>query len=73
MLRLSRRVPSVRGLVSFGICWNEFVVECGCSDGYPKGPRTQIIGFQGPNTIVCFGIWALKPYYLGPWTLRVRV
>ena len=24
----------------------------------PKGPRTHN------------GIWALKPYYLGPWTLR---
>ena len=35
--------------------------------GYRKGPRTQIIGFHGPST------WALKPYYLGPWTLRVRV
>ena len=23
--------------------------------------------FQGPNIN---GIWALKPYYLGPWTLK---
>ena len=32
----------------------------------PKGPRTQIIGLSGPNTILL----ALKPDYLGPWTLR---
>ena len=33
----------------------------------PKGPRTQIMGYS-----IYFnmnGIWALKPYYLGPWTL----
>ena len=43
--------------------------------GLYKGPRTQIIGFQGPNTIICVvfgpGIWSLKPYYFGPWTLSV--
>ena len=31
----------------------------------PEGPRTQIRGFEGPNTIN--GIVALKPYYWGPW------
>ena len=38
--------------------------EFGCFMGssYPKGPRTQIIGFYGPNTIHI--IFALKPYYL---------
>ena len=38
----------------------------------PKGPRTQITGFKGPDTILSKGIWALKPYYLGPLTLRGR-
>ena len=37
-----------------------------------KGPRTQIVGFYGPNSIIFNGIWDLKPYYLGPWTLRDR-
>ena len=40
----------------------------------PKGPRPQIIGFEVPNTINIIVIgpycyWALKPHYLGPWTL----
>ena len=39
----------------------------------PKGPRTQITGFEGPNAYNINGIWALKPYYLGPWTLRVVI
>ena len=40
--------------------------------GLFKGPRTQIIGLQGPNTIHnSNGIRALKHYYLGPWTLRI--
>ena len=36
----------------------------------PKGPRTQIL------RVVIYNInstWALKPYYLGPWTRRVYV
>ena len=36
---------------------------------YPKVPRTHIIEFLSPNTIDI----TLKPYYLGPWTLRVIV
>ena len=39
---------------------------------YPKGPRTQIIGFQGPSTatLLVFGprkpiIWVLGPLGLG--------
>ena len=31
-----------------------------------KGPRTQIIGVLGPKCYNINGIWALKPYYLGP-------
>ena len=52
-----------------------------CSDhgqSVPKGPRTQIIGFWGPNTInnIVFGPYNyLGPTTiinnLGPWTLRV--
>ena len=36
----------------------------------PQGPRTQIIGFVGPKYYNINSIWTLKPYYLGPWTLR---
>ena len=25
---------------------------------------------SGPNYSNIHGVWALKPYYLGPWTLR---
>ena len=38
----------------------------GASEQIPKGPRTQIIGFLGPQYYKINGIWALKPYYLGP-------
>ena len=37
----------------------------------PEGPRTRIVGLQGPNTMNTKEIWVLNPYYLGPWTLRV--
>ena len=37
----------------------------------PKGPGTQIIGFLGPKYYNINDLWALKPLYLGPWTLRV--
>ena len=35
-------------------------------------------GFKDPNNRVSgpkyfVGIWALKPYYLGPWNLRVKL
>ena len=33
---------------------------------FPKGIRTLRV--QGPEYVN--GIWGLKPYYLGPWTLR---
>ena len=37
-----------------------------------KGPRTQIMGFHlEPKYYSINGIWALKPYYLRPWTLKV--
>ena len=34
----------------------------------PEGPRTQIKGFSAPLYYNIIGIWALKPYYSGPWT-----
>ena len=40
------------------------LAQTGLRIPYPKGPRTQIMGLQGR-------IWALKPYDLGHWTLRV--
>ena len=35
---------------------------------YPKGPRTQITGFQGPNTINSIVFWPQNPiiWVLGP-------
>ena len=42
-----------------------------CVNPIPKGPRTQIMGVLGPKYHNINGIWALNPYYLGPWTLRV--
>ena len=35
-----------------------------------KDPNTRVLG---PKYHHKNGIWALKPYYLSPWTLRVRV
>ena len=35
-----------------------------------EGPRTHIIELPGPKYYIINCIWALKPYYLGPWTLR---
>ena len=37
----------------------------------PKGPRTQRIGSQGPNSIHIIVFCALEPYYWGSWTPRV--
>ena len=35
----------------------------------PKDPNNRVLGPKHYNII---GIWDQKPYYLGPWTLRVR-
>ena len=40
---------------------------------FAKGPRTQIIGFQGPNTPIFNGIWTLKPDYLGTWADNLKI
>ena len=32
-----------------------------------KDPNNRVLG---PKYYIISGIWALKPYYLGPWTLR---
>ena len=40
---------------------------------HPKGPRTQINGVLGPKYYNLNGIWALKPYNLGPWSLKPRL
>ena len=37
-------------------------------DSRPKGPWTQVMGFRAQ--VPSYGIRALQPYYLGPWTLR---
>ena len=43
----------------------------------PTIPKTQIIGFKGPNTIILMYLDPKPPPpppapdYLGPWTLRV--
>ena len=35
-----------------------------------KGSKDSNNGVLGPKYHNVCGIWALKPYYLGPWTLR---
>ena len=42
----------------------------GPKPAFPKGPVTKIRGLLGPNNYVINGLWAPKPYYLDPWTLR---
>ena len=42
------------------------------SRGNPEDPRTQMVGFERPNTMNCI-VFGLKPYYLGPWTSRVSL
>ena len=34
--------------------------------------KDQIMRIQGSKCNNCCSIWALKPYYLGPWTLGVH-
>ena len=43
---------------------------CSLKEITPNCPRTQIMGVLGAKYYSVNGIWALKPYYLGPWTLR---
>ena len=37
----------------------------------PQGSKDPNGGVLGPKHYNMNGIWDLKPYYLGPWTLRV--
>ena len=41
------------------------------SNRYPEGSKDPIKRFLGPKHYDTSGIWALKPFYLSPWTLRV--
>ena len=36
----------------------------------PKGSKDPNNKVSGPKYYDTIGIWALKPHYLGPWTLR---
>ena len=38
---------------------------------YPDGSKDPNNRVLGPKYHLYFGLWVLKPYYLGPWTLRV--
>ena len=40
---------------------------------FPQGSKDPNNGASGPKYHSNSGIWALKPYYLGPWTLRESV
>ena len=40
---------------------------------YPRGSKDPNNKVLGPKYYTINGIWALKPYDLGPWTLRVPV
>ena len=37
---------------------------------FGSNPRAQKNRVLGPKCYNIIGVWALKPYYLGPWTLR---
>ena len=37
----------------------------------PSGSKDPNNGVLGPKYYNIHGVWALKPYYLGPWPLRV--
>ena len=39
----------------------------------PQGSEDPNNRVLGPKYYNIDGIWALKPYYFGPWTLKVRV
>ena len=41
--------------------------------GSIQGSKDPNNGVLGPKYYNINGIWALKPYYLGPWTLRVKI
>ena len=41
--------------------------------GLPQGSNDPNNRVLGPKYYNINGIWALKTYYLAPWTLRVRV
>ena len=41
--------------------------------GLPKASKDPNNRVLGPRYHLYYSIWALKPYYLGPWTLRVGV
>ena len=38
---------------------------------FPRGSKDPNNRVLGPKYYTINGIWALKPYYLGPWTFRV--
>ena len=53
-----------------------FVGTAGCNvgaHGQPYGSKDPNKWVLGPKYYNMNGIWALKPYYLGPWTLRVKL
>ena len=43
------------------------------SSDLPSGSKNPHTGVFGPKYYNIAGIWALKRYYLGPWTLRVML
>ena len=61
-----------RGLLQFRICQDP-QLPCNTAltvpNRSPKGPSTQIVGFQGPKTTQSMDFWDLKPHYLGARTL----
>ena len=61
-----------RGLLQFRICQDP-QLPCNTAltvlNRSPKGPSTQIVGFQGPKPTQDMDFWNLKPYCLGTRTL----
>ena len=54
------------------VCWRMYSKDLIITYNDPKGPRAQTNGVLGPKYYNINGMWALKPYDLGPWTLRER-
>ena len=46
---------------TYGFAWN----------ASPRGSKDPNNRALGPKYYTINGIWALKPYHLGPWTLRI--
>ena len=71
---------STRSLPVSNFCWSSWIRKAvraqhtKLKKGHnPEGSKDPNIRVLGPKYYNINGIWALIPYYLGPWTLRVTL